>query len=415
MGFSSDTKPTQVPEGMEFKELDTQKLYFYYAGQWRGIIAGSGSWSPSATEILTNKTIVLNNNTIKTTLGGLGLFGFNATGEFTFIPAGSSNLFVKVNNAGTGFEFADPAVTGSWNPSGADNFANKVMPLETNTLRQATPHAGDIIVDNGTKFLPLAKGANNTYVGVNGSGVLGFYATSGIGGGGGGSGGGSTRPSQTGYKEGWWDGGTNSDKKIARGILDGEINLTYNNSPSIVYDNARGRYIKFPLLNSGENARVRVDTLMFKRNYSSYHLIKFRISQNVPFNFFTGFTSDTDDNFSDIGDLGDGVDCFMICKLQDNTNFQIGRNSGTSDATLTPLTSNPFNTDVHTIEIVADPSNNRFQYRIDDFPNGAWISETTNLPRIDIGMGMVSSCYTKTGTDYDFEIYDIEVANKLMV
>jgi hypothetical protein len=28
---------------------------------------------------------------------------------------------------------------------------------------------------------------------------------------------------------------------------------------------------------------------------------------------------------------------------------------------------------------------------------------------------MVSSCYTKTGTDFDFEIYDIEVANKLMV
>jgi hypothetical protein len=415
IGQSTDTKPLSSTEGMEFLEVDTQKIYVFYAGQWRGVLAGSGSWSPSFAEALTNKTIVLNSNIVKTTSGTKGLFSFDEDGEFAFVPIGSAGLFLKVNASGTGFEFADPATTGAWNPVGTETITNKTLVVESNTLKGSTPALGSLLLDNGTKYLPLAKGANNSYLGVNNSGVVGWYATSGLGGGGGSSpSSGLARPSQTGYKEGWYDGGIPSDHEKAHGLLDGEIQTTTTNAPILTHSQTRGKYLRFPCFTSGDSERIRVDNLIFRRNYFSYHLLKFRISQNVPFNFFTGFDSDTDDNMDNIADVNDSVDAFMIAKLDGNANFQVASNGGTSNATVLPLTSNPFNTDPHTIEIQADPTNNRFQYRIDDF-GGTWNNVTTNIPRTDIPLGLVTSVYTKTNTDFDFEMYLLEAANKVML
>lgn len=412
IGNSSDTKPASSTEGMVFWELDTQKIYIFHAGQWRGVLAGSGSWSPTFAETLANKTIVLNNNIIKTTSGTRGLFAFNENGEFTFVPLGTAGLFLKVNASGTGFEFADPATTGSWNPSGTETLANKTYVVENNTLKQSTPSIGALLLDNGTKFLPLQKGANNTYLGVNNSGVVQWIATSTLGGGGGG--GIATtlsRPSQSGFKEGWWDGGLVADNTKAHGLLDGEISISSSNTRSILHSDTKGKYLRIPLTTDTSTGRVQVASKLFKRNYSSYFLCKFRFTHNVPFNFFAGFTTDPTSSHNNDLDLNNH-DVFMIGKLKDDSKLSILRNAGTSNYTKTLLPDN-FDTNQYTVELQADPTNNRFQYRVNDF-GGTWINETSNIPRTNIGMGLNVSTDSETSTDHDLELYLIEAANKVM-
>jgi len=394
-------------------DVDSGRIQFWNGTSWSNIQAGVASvWNPSAPETFANKTINTSTNTLKTNAGTLGLWGFNNAGVFNFIPIGSANRFLKVNSLGTGFEFADPAVSGSWDPSGTEALTNKTLNFLLNTLKQTTPHSGDVLVDNGTKFIPLTRGANNTFLGVNSSGVVGWYTVAGGGGGGGGSST-VTRPSMTRVKEGWYDGGNNLDKKKAYGILEDRIVIrTTDSAPVRKLSPTKGPYLEYNETTNTSQFNITTDEKIFMREFGSYFLLNFRISANVDFDFYCGFHTDMLDDFNNTGDFED-QDNFVFAKLENDSKFSILSNSSTANFRK-ELTTVDFNTNNHTIELQADPSNNRFQWRLDDL-GGAWNNVTTNIPRTSIPLGMFVGIDSETGTDHDLEIYLIEVANNLMV
>lgn len=418
LATSTDPKPTKVPEGLKWLDVDTQKYYVVHAGQYKEIKSGVGIWSPTQAETLQNKKIVVQNNDIEST-GAVSLFGFDGDGNSIVVPIGAGNEFLKANSSATGFEFGNPSVgSGSWNPATSETISNKTAFWHNNTFRQTTPNAGDLLIDNGTKFVPLVKGSNDTYLGINSSGVVGWYPISGIsGGGGGGSSTTLSRPSQSGVKEGWYDGGVPSNFAQAHGLLDGEITTDFENTPSIQHDNTRGKYLRLPQTSSTDDSRFRVSSPIFRRNWDSYMLLRMRYSSVTNFRFFAGFTSVPTSEFTSVDDLNNR-DVFMITRTESESNFVLRTNDGSG--THTPLTisnanNGVFNTDVKVLEIRAVSASNKFQYRINGFPSGTWIDVTTAIPRSNIGMGLAVSTNSETSTSHDLEIYHLEAVNKFLI
>jgi hypothetical protein len=60
----------------------------------------------------------------------------------------------------------------------SQTLTNKTINATNNTITDTSAVSGDILVHNGTRFVRQAKGANNTFLGVNGSGVVGYYTVS---------------------------------------------------------------------------------------------------------------------------------------------------------------------------------------------------------------------------------------------
>lgn len=413
IGQSTDSKPQNAPVGFRFQEVDSGRVYYWDGDSWNVITGGSaGTWNPFAIEEIKNKDINVELNTLFRTEQAVGLFAFDISGNSYFVPIGSANRYLKVNGTGNGFEYGDPAVTGSWDPAATEAFTNKTINLILNHIRQTTPHAGDLLVDNGTDFVPLTKGAVGQVVKVKQDGTVGWDTDIvGEGGTGGGVAATSSRPSVLGYKEGWYDGGLASNLMKANGILDGELSLSGSYGASIVTNSTRGKFLQVSNTTSNSDMRIR-STLMFMRNFSSYLCLKGRYSVNVNSDFYFGFHDNTSETFSDPSHM-DSSDTFLIGKRgNDDDNFFVFHNAGTSnysdDDSGVPWSTNPF-----TLEVQAVAASNKFQWRINDV-GGTWHDVTTNIPRTNIPLCLMVNNNSATETDHNIEIYDIEAMNKLL-
>lgn len=407
IGLSGDTKPNPAPKGCIFFETDTQK-HFLFDGIWKDIKGGTGVWSPSQAETLTNKRMVINDNDFETNSGANGLFGFLNAG-FNFIPIGSAGLFLKVNSQGTGFEFADPATSGSWNPNATEEITNKTINSQLNTIKQTTPAAGSLLLDNGTKFVPLAKGANNTFLGVDTNGVVGYYE---VVGGGGGNNYYNALPSQSDQLWGWWSPITT--------VIDGH-GVLHNNmreviggvTPSIVNSAARGRNLAIAMNSSTDDYGIICDAAkMWRREYDSYMKFKWRIDVSTTYSLWVGMVTNTTNDYDDIDEL-DGADGFCFAREYNQNNYQIISNDGSANQSI-KATLGTRDSQVHTIELCSDSANNRFGYRLDD-EAGAWVWVTSNIPRTGLDLGIITRCGSETSTSFTYEQYLLETYNKLMV
>lgn len=414
-GLSSDTKPNPAPIGCIFFETDTRKHYIFTGGIWNDILGGTGTWSPAKAETLTNKRMVINDNDFETSSGANGLFSF-LNSNFNFVPIGSAGLFLKVNNTGDGFVFADPAVTGGWDPDQTEELTNKTLNVLLNTIKQTTPASGALLLDNGTKFVPLAKGANNTFLGVNDSGVVGYYTVDIQGGG---TNYYNALPSTMDQIWGWWSPivpvGTPGNLLRAQGIL--QDNLTCYNTgctESVINDSTRGRVHKFSYNSSSDGAGWYTPTLLFRREYDSYLKIKFRVSVATTYSQWMGFASDmAQANFEADEPLND-IHGFLFGRQSNSDSIKIFTNDGSANQTEQAGFTFTRNTTVHTIEILANSASNRFQYRFDS-EAGTWNNITTAIPGTGIDMGLICYIDSSTSTAYDWETYLFEVYNKLKV
>lgn len=419
LGQSTDAKPLDVPVGFELLEIDSGRIKYWSGTEWKNIEGGTtGTWNPFQVEEIRNKTLTLNLNTVRTSSGTLGLFGFGNTGTFNFIPIGSSNLYLKVNSAGTGFEFADPATTGSWDPDAAETITNKTIVAENNIIKSATPAAGKILLDNGTKYTPLAKGSIGQALKVKSDGTVG-WDTDATGGGGGGEA--SMLPSRVGYYEGYWHGGITTTAYDAQlintyGILADECAITKYSTDTITegFSFTRGKYANFPISTASSYGQFQTNYL-FCRDWSSYFLCKFRFSSTTSMNGLFGFIETKPAQYS-TATVFNNYDALAFGKVTTYTNFQIYNNAATATATRTD-TGVAFDTNPHTIELFFDAPNNRTGWRLHGStfdPEAAWNYLSSNIARTGYTLAAFASINgTTTGTN-NLELYDLEVRNKVM-
>lgn len=148
-----------------------------------------------------NKALVWNSSTTRwepTTIMPTGT-GFNTTTSGVFDAAATTNMRytggkLQVDTV-SGVQYKNGSVTGdlAWSPTTSnktlnlpdtsdtlvarnttDNLTNKILSADTNTITASGTLAGDVLISNGVKFIRVAKGSENTFLGVNG-GVLGYY------------------------------------------------------------------------------------------------------------------------------------------------------------------------------------------------------------------------------------------------
>ena len=74
---------------------------------------------------------------------------------------GTANQIIQVNDAGTDLEWIDPptAPAGLWDPDEVETLTGKTLNVDANTFKHSTTNAaGDLLVNDGTKFARLARG-----------------------------------------------------------------------------------------------------------------------------------------------------------------------------------------------------------------------------------------------------------------
>lgn len=139
----------------------------------------------TAVQTLTGKTISATDNTITDASTAAGdLFKSNGT-KFVRMARGSALQVLRVNSGGTDLEWAAPTGGGgSWDPTAVETLTNKTINVDANTVKHsATNAAGDILYNNGTQFIRLARGTANQVLTVNSGGTDVAWAAPAAGGG----------------------------------------------------------------------------------------------------------------------------------------------------------------------------------------------------------------------------------------
>jgi hypothetical protein len=218
---------------------------------------------------------------------------------------------------------------------------------------------------------------------------------------------------------GWWSPivpvGTPGNLLRAQGIL--QDNLTCYNTgctESVINDSTRGRVHKFSFNSSSDSAGWYTPTLLFRREYDSYLKIKFRVSVATTYSQWMGFASDMTQSIFEEDEPLNNLHGFLFGRQSNSDSIKLFTNDGSSNQTEQAGFTFTRNTNVHTIEILANSASNRFQYRFDN-EAGTWSNITTAIPGTGIDMGLICYIDSSTSTAYDWETYLFEVYNKLKV
>jgi alanine dehydrogenase len=207
-GASGDTKPTVYANNTLFFEQDTGTIY-----RWN---SGGSSWDilvgASKTETLTNKTIAAGSNTISGIVDAN--IGTHTTSKITTTSKSLLNSAIVYNDQANVYgdfdqtirsarlKVANPAntfnyvVTGSAIAAdrtltlplltGADQvttdaftttLTNKTVNATNNTITDTSQATGDILRNNGSKFVRLARGSANQVLQTNSGGTDIAWAT----------------------------------------------------------------------------------------------------------------------------------------------------------------------------------------------------------------------------------------------
>lgn len=121
-------------------------------------------------------------STISTQKGGTGLTSFNQGDMLYFVSGTTLNVLAKDTNVSRFLKNSGTNNAPAWGQISlaVSTDTTGTLPATRGGTGQATWVAGDVVVATGTDALgAMTKGSNNTFLGVNGSGTLGFYAAGG--------------------------------------------------------------------------------------------------------------------------------------------------------------------------------------------------------------------------------------------
>jgi hypothetical protein len=163
-GNASDTKPLAgTPSQSLFFEIDTGRTYKFTGGVW-SLFSGD-----IKTETLVNKTITTPIiAAIKVGGGGANTLTLPTTTDTAVGRATTDTLLNKTLIAPVIATISNAGVLTL--PSGtrtmvardtADTFLNKTYNVNSNTLTATSQAVGDLLFNNGTQYIRLARGSNN--------------------------------------------------------------------------------------------------------------------------------------------------------------------------------------------------------------------------------------------------------------
>lgn len=279
--------------------------------------------------------------------------------------------------------------------------------IDANTIQHsATNQAGDLIVNNGTKYNRFARGGPNQFPAMNSSGSnLEWRDLSSISGGGGGGGsvtGDHLVPTVGNVITGAWYG-----TSTVGGSGCWQNNLTSRTSvtPSNISDNTGRIGMRYNFLNDDDRAGFRSTDEYFTLQNNPEFFVRYKMllnSQTDDYRIVMGFTSDVGSSYGSDNDLNN-KSAFMWFKETADTSIQVGMNDGDAaqnkDAAVS-LTST--NESIHTIKIVGDAANSRFGISLD---GANLVYFNSEVPALTTRLGIVCQIENEDSADRSCEIY----------
>ena len=291
---------------------------------------------------------------------------------------------------------------------------------DTNTIKHSTTNnSGDLLVNNGTKFERLARGAANQLpiMDASGTALTWIDKTSvGSGGGGGGSTGDYQVPTTAANSiTGAWYG---TEAAAGSGVWSGFLTNTSNVTPVEITDSSGRMGLRYNFTSDDDRGGFRTNRTHFNRLNDPELIVRYRYyplsathTSSTNYRVVVGFTDNPTDDFGTDGAL-DSQSNFLWFKETADTSTQVGRNDGDSsgdkDATVS-LTQTDANT--NRIRVFSDSTNNRFGVSL----NGANATYfTTEIPAATTRLGCIVQFENENSDDRSIEILSASFKAKVI-
>lgn len=125
----------------------------------------TATWSPSATETLTNKTINVVSNTLTSTSIAQGDLLKSDGVQFLRFAKGTSGQVIRVNSGASDLEWFSPGQY--WSGGASETITNKTINVTDNTVVDTSIAIGDLMKSDGNKFKRFAMGTSNQFLQTN--------------------------------------------------------------------------------------------------------------------------------------------------------------------------------------------------------------------------------------------------------
>ena len=287
--------------------------------------------------------------------------------------------------------------------------SSQTINVDANTLKHsATNNAGDLLVNNGTKYDRFARGNANQFPAMNSTGNnLEWRDISSISGGGGGGGGGSTTgdhlvPTVGNVITGGWYG---TSATGGTGAWTNFLTSRTSVTPKNISDTSGRIGLRYDFTVDDDRAGFTTNDEYFTLASNPELYVRYKISlngQSDDYRIVIGFTSDTAHDYGSDNALNNR-NCFMWFKETSDTVTQVGLNDGDAAQNKDPAVSlTSTNESVNTVRLVGDGTNNRFGISL----NGANIVYfNTEIPSATTRLGCIVQIENEDSADRSCELY----------
>ena len=218
----------------------------------------------------------------------------------------------------------------------------------------------------------------------------------------------------------WWLSGMpapNSTKKVgywpngASGGSGGVYLLSTLSSPtgtgslSFVIDTTNGRYENMPSgTTSGNKGGLKTAAAVSIRGFNPRVRIKFKLATTTNTRLYMGYSSTATDLTGDdpLNALQGVLFGMSTSSATSAANWLVMHNDG-SGATAVDDTTTAFDSNVHTLSLVADEANTRFAWKLD---NGSYTNVTTDIPSTTTGLFFFIQTETSAASAATVQVYN---------
>lgn len=193
------------------------------------------------------------------------------------------------------------------------------------------------------------------------------------------------------------------------GMLSTLTNATGAGSQAfLITDSTNGRYLN---MNSGttvgNRGGVRTNDYVTLRTWNPRIRFRFKLIASTNLRLWLGFIGGAPTEVSGDDPLNGGIPGVLFgINTTTATNWVVTHNDATTTAT-TDDTGTAYDTNVHTVQIVADNNNTRFAWNLD---GGAYTNLTTDIPSTTNGLGLVMEIETNdSGVAKNFAMFNVFV------
>lgn len=174
-------------------------------------------------------------------------------------------------------------------------------------------------------------------------------------------------------------------------------------------DNTNGRYfLGISGTTVGNRGGARQGSIVTTWGMNPKIRFKFKLVTNTNQNFWLGFIGGGPTEPSGVGVLSAGSPGIMFGVNSGLATDWAIMSNGTSGSAVVTDTGIPFDTNIHTVNLVGDSANTRFAWNLD---GGAYsfVTTTASLPTTTNGLGFVAEIETEETVAKSFQLYQMSI------